>query len=167
MDLIVDPPGRLLCHGRAYRCAIGRGGIAAEKREGDGVTPVGTYPLRRVYYRADRLRPPRTGLDVTALAPADGWSDAPDDLLYNTFVQHPHAHSAERLWRDDRLYDLIVVIGYNDDPVTPGKGSAIFMHVAKPDYAPTEGCVALSEPDLIAVLSECGGDSRIVIRELL
>ncbi len=142
-------------HGQS-RCALGKGGVAAmgAKREGDGATPAGLWPLRRLFYRPDRLNAPRTRLPVTALEPSDGWCDAPGDAAYNQAVTLPYPASAEHLWRDDGVYDLIVVLGYNDAPVVTGCGSAIFLHVARPDYSPTEGCVALAEADLLEVLAE-------------
>ena len=139
--------GRLRWPGGEVPCVLGRGGIRAEKREGDGATPVGRFPLRRVLWRADRLTPPETALPLHPIAEHDGWCDAPDDPNYNRLVKLPYAAGHEKMWRDDALYDLVVVLGYNDDPVTPGRGSAIFLHVAKPDYAPTHGCVALAKED--------------------
>ncbi len=137
------------------RCALGRGGVAAmgEKREGDGATPAGLWPLRRLYYRPDRMTKPDTKLPVVALTPADGWCDAPGDPAYNRPVPWPHAASAEHLWREDHVYDLIVVLGYNDAPVRPGLGSAIFLHLARADYSPTDGCVALRQADLLSLLA--------------
>ena len=119
------------------RCALGRGGVAAlaAKREGDGATPAGLWPMRRLFYRPDRIAAPATRLPSTALQESDGWCDAPADQAYNRAVKLPYAASAEHLWRDDEVYDLIVVLGYNDAPVIPGRGSAIFLHVARPDYA--------------------------------
>lgn len=143
----------------AKRCAIGRGGIGVKGGEGDGITPIGTFPVRRVLYRRDRVSL-RTKLPASAIAENDGWCDAPDDPNYNRPVKLPYAASHERMWRDDRLYDVVVVLGYNDDPVIAGKGSAIFLHVARPDYGPTEGCVALALPDLLQVLEKLSpGDS--------
>lgn len=141
--------------GRLTRCALGPVGVtpAGAKREGDGATPAGLWPLRRVLWRPDRGRTPSTRLPHAPLAEDDGWCDAPDDPAYNQPVRMPYPASAERLWRDDRVYDLIVVLGYNDDPVVPGAGSAIFLHLAQPDYAPTQGCVALAATDLLHLLS--------------
>ncbi len=155
MRLSAWADGRFALDDRRTRCALGRGGVvpAGEKVEGDGATPAGLWPLRRVLFRPDRLARPITGLPVSALAPSDGWCDAPGDRLYNQPVALPYAASAEQLWRDDRLYDLIVVLGHNDQPVRAGAGSAIFLHVAKADYSPTEGCVALALDDLLAALA--------------
>lgn len=148
-----------------FRCALGRAGIGADKREGDGATPAGRFPLRRVLFRPDRLPPPATALPVAAIGPADGWCDDPLDPAYNRPVVLPHGGSHERLWRDDRLYDLVVVIGHNDDPVLAEAGSAVFVHVAAPDWAPTAGCIALALPDLLMLVRDCRpGDAVIVAR---
>lgn len=133
-------------------CVIGRSGRRASKREGDGATPIGAWPIQRVFYRADRLGRPRSLLPISPLTPSDGWCDAPGDRNYNRFVRHPYAASAERLWREDGLYDLIVVLGHNDRPRRRGGGSAIFMHVARGPDAATEGCIALARPLLTRLL---------------
>ena len=113
------------------RCAIGKGGIVSDKREGDGGSPSGRWPLRRLLYRPDRLARPHTGLPIREIAPNDGWCDAPGDPNYNRPVTLPYDASHERLWREDHLYDLVVVLGHNDDPPAPGRGSAIFLHIAR------------------------------------
>ncbi len=145
-----------------FPCRLGRRGILRDKVEGDGGTPVGKFPLRRVYYRADRVDPPMTALPVVALTPDMGWCDDPQDLTsYNRPVTLPHPSSHERLWREDNLYDLIVVLGHNDDPVVPGLGSAVFLHIAPPEGKPTQGCVALSTPHLRQVLA-CVGPGTVL-----
>jgi L,D-peptidoglycan transpeptidase YkuD (ErfK/YbiS/YcfS/YnhG family) len=163
MDLLLDRSGGALWGERRMRCAIGRAGIAAAKREGDHATPAGTWPMRRAFYRADRGAPPSTRLQLQPLDPADGWCDAPGDAEYNRLVRRPYVASAEPLWREDALYDLLIVLGYNDAPVVPGRGSAIFLHLATGDYAPTEGCVALARADLLAVLADADATCRVVI----
>ena len=144
--------GTIQFGGYSFRCALGAGGCRHDKREGDGATPIGLWPVRQVFYRADRLTLPTLPRTALPIGEQDGRCDAPGDPSYNRPVQHPYPASAEHLWRKDGVYDVIVVLGYNDDPVRPGLGSAIFMHVARPDYAPTTGCVALSLPDLITLL---------------
>lgn len=141
--------------GSLARCALGAGGVrpAGAKIEGDGATPAGVWPLRWVLYRPDRSGPPKTALRCLPISPEDGWCDAPEDPFYNRPVALPYPASAERLWREDGLYDLVVVLGHNDDPVVPGAGSAIFLHVARPDFAPTEGCIATARADLEALLA--------------
>lgn len=165
MTIIVHGNGFLRFGNMHYRCALGRSGVVRQKREGDGATPVGRFPLRQVYYRADRLAPPETGLARRAIGRDDGWCDAPDDPAYNRPVRLPFAASHERLWRDDDLYDLVVVLGHNDDPPRPGLGSAIFLHVASPDYRPTEGCVAVALPDLLRILRDCAAGTHLDVRQ--
>lgn len=141
--------GLLRIGSRDLRCVWGEGGISAAKQEGDGTTPCGLLPLRRVLYRADRLAPPACGrLPREPIAPDDGWCDDVTHADYNRAVRLPHPGRHERLWRDDRVYDLLAVLGYNDDPVRKGRGSAIFLHVARPDEQPTRGCLALHLEDL-------------------
>jgi L,D-peptidoglycan transpeptidase YkuD (ErfK/YbiS/YcfS/YnhG family) len=133
------------------------------KREGDGATPIGTFELRKAFFRADRLRAPRTALRLKATAPADGWCDAIRDRNYNRPVPRPYPASAEAMWRADGLYDLVIVIGYNDRPRVQGRGSAIFMHVAREGFQPTEGCIALRLKDLRKLLAVAGPRTRICL----
>lgn len=159
MEITVTADGHLSWPGGGVRCALGRGGVRTDKREGDGGTPAGLWPLRRVLWRADRLDRPRTALPATAIAADDGWCDDPADPAYNRPVRTPYPVSHEALWRDDGVYDVVVVLGHNDDPVIPGLGSAVFLHVARPDWEPTAGCVALALPDLLRLLADCGPGS--------
>jgi L,D-peptidoglycan transpeptidase YkuD (ErfK/YbiS/YcfS/YnhG family) len=153
-DLIVSAEGWASWNGKRFRCAIGPNGVRRDKREGDGATPAGRFPFRQLYYRADRMPPPATALPVRAIDAADGWCDDPANAAYNRAVTLPFAASHERLWREDSVYDLILVIGHNDDPVRPGLGSAVFVHVARADYGPTAGCVALAREDLMEILAQ-------------
>lgn len=133
---------------RRFACALGRSGCTPRKKEGDGATPMGTWPLVSVYFRPDRVARPETELPVNPIRSNDGWCDAPGDRNYNRPVRLPYPASTETLWREDHLYDLVVVLDYNLFRRTRGAGSAIFMHLARNDYAPTEGCIALREKDL-------------------
>ena len=155
MDFKAWPNGVLDLPGKTVRCALGRAGViaAADKREGDGASPIGTWPIRRVLYRPDRGEPPMTAFPIAAIDPADGWCDDPIDPAYNQAVTLPYPASCETLWRDDGAYDIIVILAHNDDPPVAGLGSAIFLHLAKPGYPPTEGCVAVSRQDMEAVLA--------------
>ena len=161
-----DPSrARLFLGNLDYRCAIGAGGATNAKREGDQCTPLGNWSLRRVFYRPDRTVAPTTAQPLVMIEPSMGWCDDPDDSeFYNQLISLPHEGSHEMLWRQDALYDIIVELGYNDDPPVPGLGSAIFMHVARPDYAPTQGCVALRIDDLRALLEQLEADATITIR---
>jgi L,D-peptidoglycan transpeptidase YkuD (ErfK/YbiS/YcfS/YnhG family) len=153
--------------GRRVRCALGRAGVkpAAQKREGDLASPAGVWTIRRVLYRPDEGAPPVTALPVEALSPDDGWCDAPDDADYNLPIKLPHPASFEKMWRDDSLYDLVVVLGHNDDPPKPHIGSCIFLHLAREGYAPTEGCVAVARPDLEELLRLAKPGDAVEIRE--
>ncbi len=135
--------GLLRLAGRELRCVFGAAGLCLHKQEGDDATPCGLLPLRRVLYRADRLPAPATALPREPIAPDDGWCDDVGHADYNRAVRLPHSARHERLWREDRLYDLLAVLGYNDAPVQRGRGSAIFLHLAGADERPTQGCLAL------------------------
>jgi L,D-peptidoglycan transpeptidase YkuD (ErfK/YbiS/YcfS/YnhG family) len=148
----------------ALPCALGRSGCSVRKREGDGATPVGCWRLTAVLYRRDRCRRPSTALPVRPISPADGWCDAPADRNYNRPVRHPYPASAERLWREDGLYDLVVVLSHNMRPRVRGAGSAVFMHLAGPGYHPTEGCIALRRTHLLLLLQRVGVGARICVR---
>jgi L,D-peptidoglycan transpeptidase YkuD (ErfK/YbiS/YcfS/YnhG family) len=147
----------------AFPCALGRSGRRVGKREGDGATPTGTFALRKAYYRPDRVVRPATGLPVAVTRADDGWCDAPEDRNYNRWVRHPYPVSAERMWRSDGLYDLVVVMGHNDRPRIQGRGSAVFMHVAAPGLKPTEGCIALARPHLQRLLRLIGRNTVVRI----
>jgi L,D-peptidoglycan transpeptidase YkuD (ErfK/YbiS/YcfS/YnhG family) len=150
--------------GLTLPCALGRTGRRSMKREGDGATPTGRIPIWEVLYRSDRVRRPRTGLPSRPMRRSDGWCDAPGDRNYNKPVHHPYPASAEVMWRQDNLYDLVVILGYNRRPRVRGRGSAIFMHLARPGYAPTAGCIALSERNMRILLEHLasGAVMRVV-----
>jgi len=152
-------------HDHLFNCSLGKNGVisAQDKVEGDGHTPTGLYPLRSAWYRSDRLDKPFTVLNMVALTTVDGWCDDANDINYNKHVTLPYQASHEDLYRDDDLYNIITVIGYNDDPIINGKGSAIFMHVTD-SYGPTAGCISLSVNDLQYVLANIDQDTNIVIK---
>lgn len=164
MDLIVSGDGSAVYGGITYRCAGGRGGIRADKREGDEATPVGRFRLTGIRFRPDRIEPFETTLPISPIREDDGWCDDPAHPDYNRPVRLPHPARHERLWRDDGLYDIVVVTDHNSAPPVPGAGSAIFVHVAGgPDYPLTEGCIAFAREDLISILSRWTDDDRLVI----
>lgn len=163
MELIVRAGGEAEWAGRRLRCAVGRSGVVADKREGDGASPAGLWPMREVLFRRDRLGTVATALATRGLEREDGWCDDPADAAYNRRVGLPYRSRCEKLWRADHLYDIVVPLGYNDDPVVPGAGSAIFLHVARPDFAPTAGCVALALDDLLALLRTATPDAEVRI----
>jgi L,D-peptidoglycan transpeptidase YkuD (ErfK/YbiS/YcfS/YnhG family) len=144
-------------------CVVGRHGVATHKTEGDGATPAGRFPLRQVLYRPDRVSSVDTPLPSRALDRNDAWCDDPAASEYNTLVRLPFAKHTEPLWRADRLYDVLIVIGYNDAPVVPGAGSAIFLHVAPPGLKATDGCVAIAMAPLLRVAKRCDTATTIDI----
>jgi L,D-peptidoglycan transpeptidase YkuD (ErfK/YbiS/YcfS/YnhG family) len=151
---------------RRWRCTVGAGGIREDKVEGDSATPVGEFSLRRIYYRNDRLvlpkaNSPKSALPARPISEHDGWCDDPRSPTYNRLVNIPNEWSAEKMWREDGLYDLVVVVGYNDDPPEGEWGSAIFLHIARDDYAGTQGCVAFSRDDLLELLPLLTRDTRL------
>ncbi len=142
--------------------AIGHGSLTRFPREGDGATPAGAFRLLEVLYRADRLCRPRTALPVRPLRPDDGWCDAPFHPAYNRPVRHPFAASAEHLWREDHIYDIIVVIDFNVTRRKQGLGSAIFFHLARPDFSPTLGCIAIAQAAMRKVLAMSTPRTRLI-----
>lgn len=163
------PDGRFEIGQACVRAALGRSGVvaAADKREGDGASPAGIWAIRHVFYRPDKGPPPVTGLSVRPIAPEDGWCDDAADAAYNRLVRRPYGARCEVMWRDDDLYDLVVVLGHNDDPPVAGLGSAIFVHLARAGYAPTEGCVALSRGDMEALLAAAKPGDAVEIKQSL
>lgn len=149
---ICKTKGVLSLGGLQVPCALGRSGVTQLKREGDGATPRGSFELLNVYYRSDRGARPKTALPVSAIAQDDGWCDAPGHPRYNRPVKLPFAPSHETLWREDRLYDIVVVLDCNMYPAVSGRGSAIFFHIAREGYTPTEGCVAVAPKDMQLIL---------------
>ncbi|MEG3616926.1 L,D-transpeptidase family protein [Magnetovibrio sp. PR-2] len=162
--ITVDPQGWIVAGERRLRCALGKAGITNAKVEGDLATPAGLLHMERVYYRADRMvGPPITSLPVDEIEPDMGWCDDPDHGDYNQLVTLPHPARHEKLWREDSLYDVVVVLDHNTHPVESGRGSAIFMHIAKPDFSGTEGCIALDKKDLLQLLLNCNESTEIEV----
>ncbi|MBH0237797.1 L,D-transpeptidase family protein [Methylobrevis albus] len=155
--------GRLVGAGLDLPCAIGRSGLTSAKREGDGATPRGRLAILGGVYRADRLRRPRCALELRPLRRDDGWCDAPGDANYNRPVRLPYRPSHEAMWRDDGLYDVVLVLGWNIRPRAQGRGSAIFFHLARPDHAPTAGCIALTKPDMLRLLPRLRPGAAIIV----
>lgn len=166
MNFTATADGFLDLGARRARCALGKSGVrpAAEKREGDLASPAGVWPMRRVLYRPDRGPAPTTALPTSPLSRDDGWCDAPGDRAYNRPVKLPYPASAEAMWREDHLYDVVVVLGHNDDPPVAPMGSCIFLHLARDGYLPTEGCVAVSRADMEALLAAAQPGDAVEIR---
>ncbi|WOJ89182.1 L,D-transpeptidase family protein [Methylocapsa polymorpha] len=156
--------GRLRAGPVVIRCAIGAGRIGRDKREGDHATPTGEFRLFFGLYRADRMPRNATLLPMRPVRPHDGWCDDPDSSGYNRPVRLPCKASHEKLWRDDHLYDVVIVLDYNIFPRRKSRGSAIFLHCARPDLAPTEGCVALHPDDLRRLLPRLSRKTALTVR---
>lgn len=164
--LIVQNDNTLIDGNFSYSCASGKGGRcpANEKTEGDGASPIGSWRLKRVFFRADKISKPKTRLPTRVIDPDDGWCDAPEDPSYNRLVKRPYPASHEAMWRADHVYDVVVEIAHNDSPPIPDRGSAIFMHVAHSDYRATEGCIALALSDLLKILETADTETELDIR---
>ncbi|WP_439499327.1 L,D-transpeptidase family protein [Bosea sp. (in: a-proteobacteria)] len=157
--------GFLIAGSSVFPCALGRSGlvVAGAKREGDGGTPRAILPLRRIFYRADRMPRLSTALSARAITPRDAWCDDRTDRRYNTLIDRPPGEAEERLAREDHLYDVIVELGWNDAPVIRGRGSAIFWHLARPGFTPTAGCVAVERHVFRKLLPRLARDCVMVI----
>lgn len=159
--------GRIRLGNHTFPCALGRSALTTRKQEGDGATPMGVFRLLCVLYRSDRIARPITALPAEPIRPDDGWCDAPEDRNYNRPVRLPYAASTETLFRTDRVYDIIVCLEHNVTPRKRNAGSAIFFHLARPGYTPTEGCIAVSEPHMRRILAAAApGAAMIVGRRL-
>ena len=143
--------------------ALGKGGILANKREGDNGTPRGSFTPLRLWWRADRHSRPRTPLPVRAIGSQDGWCEDPTDRHYNQPIRLQQGHAGDRLRRDDHLYDFIIEIDHNTRPRIAGRGSAVFLHLARPHFGPTAGCVAMTRPAMLQLLRRIGPHTRINI----
>jgi L,D-peptidoglycan transpeptidase YkuD (ErfK/YbiS/YcfS/YnhG family) len=170
---------KLTFAGKTYHCAVGKNGFSDDKKEGDGCTPLGIFTLRECWYRTDKIKKLNTNLPLKIITQNDGWCDDVASPDYNKHIKLPYNFSHEKLWRDDditnphvgfvstkksNVYDLIIPIGYNDSPILSGKGSAIFIHIARDNYEPTEGCVALKLEDLLEVLPLVSNNNFIEIK---
>ncbi len=160
-DIVVTPQGARFM-GRHFPCAIGRGGITARKREGDGATPAGAHRFQGMLYRPDRMDKPADW--ALPLGPSDLWSDDPADPDYNMYVRAPHAYSHERLRRADPQYDLILLTDWNWPQAVPGAGSAIFVHIWRRPRWPTAGCVAFGRADLLWIAARIRHETRLIVR---
>ena len=154
--------GELHFHNKIYKCALGRNGIKKRKQEGDGCTPEGTYSLGPLYYRSDRIKKLKTNFNAIPIEKDMFWSDYPQSEHYNKLIRFKDS-SYENLYKENHTYDIILVINYNVSPIIKGKGSAIFLHVAKKDFSPTSGCIALKKKCLFEILEKLDKNMRIRI----
>lgn len=155
--------GWLMAGPHTIPVALGRGGIIANKREGDGGTPKGTFLPKRLWWRADRHPRPQTFLPVRAIRPDDAWCEDPASRHYNRPLKLRRGDDGDRLRRDDHLYDFIIEIDHNNSPRIAGLGSAVFLHLARPNFSPTAGCVSMTKSAMLHLLRRVGPDTKIII----
>ena len=161
--MIIVKKNKLIYSDKSFQCAIGKSGTTEEKIEGDGCTPLGKYLIKEVFYRNDRVNLPNINFPTTAIESNFGWCDDINSNEYNKLIKFPFKESAERLFRSDNIYDIVCVLNYNLDPIVKNKGSAIFLHIARDDYSGTQGCVAISEKNLVLLLTMINKNTEINI----
>ena len=145
------------------RCAIGKRGISINKKEGDQKTPKGTFTFKSILYRKDKIHNMKTALKKRSIKKNMGWCDDSDSKFYNKLIRFPFKKKAEKLWLSERIYDLLIIINYNLKPAIKNKGSAIFLHIAKKNYAPTKGCVAINKKDLLFLIGKIDEKTKLII----
>ena len=145
------------------KCTLGKNGITKNKREGDLKTPSGIFKLKKIFYRKDRIKLFNTPLKKKNIQKNIGWCDDPSSEYYNKEIKFPFNDSAEKLWRKDNIYDLLIVLNYNFNPIIKNKGSAIFLHICKKNYAPTKGCVAINKKDMINLINNLKNHTKLII----
>ena len=161
--IIVRKSGHLIYKNLKYRCAIGKAGIKKKQKEGDNITPKGTFKITRVYYRSDKVKNISTSIKKIKINKNIGWCNDSKSPFYNREIKLPSKFSFEKLYRNDNLYDLLAVLNYNTNPVEKNKGSAIFIHIAKKRFKPTAGCIALQKKDLMNLIRVIKKNSKIKI----
>jgi len=161
--IIVRKSGYLKYKNFKFRCALGKNGIKRKVKEGDNITPVGIFKITKIYYRQDKIKKIKTSIKKIKIKKNMGWCDDPKSNFYNQQIKLPSKFSYERLYRNDRVYDLLAVLNYNISPVIKNKGSAIFIHIAKNNYRPTEGCVALKKLHLLKLLQTIKKNTKVKI----
>jgi len=161
--IIVNKSGYLYFKNLKFRCAFGKSGIKIKMKEGDGATPKGTFKLIKVFYRSDKIKRIKTSLKKIKIKKNMAWCDDPTSTYYNKRIKLPSNFGYEKLYRNDRLYDLIIILNYNINPTINNKGSAIFIHVAHKNFKKTRGCIALNKNDLLCLLSLIKKDTKIKI----
>lgn len=161
--IIINKSGYLKYNDIKFKCALGKSGIGKKKIEGDNITPKGTFKIVKIYYRKDRIKEINSAFSLIEIKKNMGWCDDPKSKKYNQLIKLPSKDKNEKLFRNDRIYDLILVLNYNMNPIIKNKGSAIFIHIAKNNYTKTKGCIALKKKDLIQIISKIKRDTKIII----
>ena len=162
MHILIKKKKLIFNHYR-IKCAVGKRGIGIKKKEGDFVTPIGLFKIKYILYRKDRVKNLKTLLKKIPITKKIGWCDDPKSKKYNQLVKISNKYSFEKLYKVDNVYDIIIVLNYNMNPIRKNKGSAIFIHIAKKDYKRTEGCVAIRKIDLLKVIKDLKKNTRVKI----
>jgi len=155
--------GFLTLNKNKYKCSFGKNGFSKNKREGDLKTPVGNFRVLECFYRPEKIFKPKTNLNCKKIKKNMAWCNDPKSKKYNELISLPFRDKYEKLYRQDRCYDILITINYNIDPVTKNLGSAIFIHIAKKGYKSTEGCIALKKKDIVTLLKHINKNTRIKI----
>ena len=161
--IIINKSGLIKYKNFKFRCALGKAGIVEKKREGDNITPTGTFKMVKIYYRSDRIKKISSKFRAIKIKKNMGWCDDPNSKNYNQLINLPSRYGHEKIFKKNNIYDIIVVLNYNMKPVIKNKGSAIFIHIAKKNYQPTQGCIALKKNDLLKLLSKISKNIKIKI----
>ena len=161
--IIVKKSGYLKYKNFKFRCALGKNGIKKKTKEGDNITPIGIFKIIKIYYRYDKIKNLKTSIKKIKIKKNIGWCYDPKSSFYNQQIKLPYKFNYEKLYRNDHIYDLLAVLNYNTNPVVKNKGSAIFIHIAKNNYKPTAGCLALKKGDLIKLLQTINKNTKIKI----
>jgi L,D-peptidoglycan transpeptidase YkuD (ErfK/YbiS/YcfS/YnhG family) len=161
--IIINKSSYLKYKNFRFRCALGKAGIGKKKKEGDNITPKGLYKIVKIYYRKERIKKVSSKFKLIKITKNIGWCDDPNSEKYNQIINLPTKYSYEKLYRKDNVYDLILVLNYNMNPVVKNKGSAIFIHIAKKEYQPTQGCIALKKGNLVKLISKINKNIAIKI----
>jgi len=161
--IIINKSGYLKYKNLKFKCALGKSGIGKKRKEGDNITPKGTFKIVKIYYRDDRIKKIYSKIKASKINNKMGWCDDSNSKKYNQLIKLPSKYTHEKLYRKDNVYDLVIVLNYNMSPIVKNKGSAIFIHVAKKNYKKTAGCIALKKHHLLRLIKEIKSKTRIVI----
>ena len=145
------------------KCAVGKRGIGLKKKEGDLITPRGTFKIKALFYRKDRVKKLKTIILKKIITKKIGWCDDPSSAMYNKLISYPFKFSSEKLHRSDNIYDIVLVLNFNMSPAKKNKGSAIFLHIASKNYSPTRGCLAINKSDLLKILPQINKKTKLII----
>ena len=161
--IIINKSGYLKYKDFKFKCALGKAGVGKKKIEGDNITPKGTFEIVKIYYRSDKIKKIYSKIKLFKINKKMGWCNDPISKKYNQLIKLPSKYTHEKLYRQDNVYDLVVVLNYNRTPIIKNKGSAIFIHVAKKNYKKTEGCVALKKKHLVKLIENIKSKTKIII----